>query len=79
MNKQRRELLTALTAVAGSALLPGSFAAAGQMPAADHPAKETVTGIGGLFFRARDPKALEQWYRDHLGIPVTPQSYNDPV
>jgi predicted enzyme related to lactoylglutathione lyase len=36
-------------------------------------------GIGGVFFRARDPNALEQWYRDHLGIPVTPQSSNDPV
>jgi predicted enzyme related to lactoylglutathione lyase len=27
-----------------------------------------VTGIGGLFFRARDPEALEQWYREHLGV-----------
>jgi glyoxylase I family protein len=79
VNKQRRELLTALTAAAGSALLPGSFAAAGQVPAANHPAKETVTGIGGFFFRARDPKALEQWYQDHLGISVTPQKINDPV
>lgn len=28
----------------------------------------TVTGIGGLFFRARDPKALGEWYATHLGI-----------
>jgi len=27
-----------------------------------------VTGVGGLFFRARDPKALQAWYREHLGI-----------
>jgi len=27
-----------------------------------------VTGIGGFFFRARDPKALAEWYRRHLGI-----------
>lgn len=27
-----------------------------------------VTGIGGLFFRARDPKALGAWYQQHLGI-----------
>jgi predicted enzyme related to lactoylglutathione lyase len=27
-----------------------------------------VTGIGGLFFRARDPEALTQWYREHLGV-----------
>jgi predicted enzyme related to lactoylglutathione lyase len=81
VNQQRRELLTALTAAAGSALLPGSFAAAQQTPAANanHPAKETVTGIGGFFFRAQDPKALGQWYQDHLGISVTPQKINDPV
>ena len=81
MNKQRRELLTALTAAAGSALLPGSFAVAEQMPAAGlpekGPAKETVAGIGGFFFRARDPKALGQWYQDHLGITVIPKSEND--
>ncbi|MCU0626098.1 MAG: VOC family protein [Gemmatimonadaceae bacterium] len=29
-----------------------------------------MTGIGGVFFRARDPKALAQWYRDVLGVPV---------
>ncbi|MCC7139829.1 MAG: VOC family protein [Planctomycetes bacterium] len=29
-----------------------------------------VTGIGGIFFRARDPEALGAWYRKHLGIDV---------
>ena len=28
----------------------------------------TVTGIGGFFFRARDPRALAEWYERHLGI-----------
>jgi len=27
-----------------------------------------VTGIGGLFFRANDPKALGAWYAEHLGV-----------
>jgi catechol 2,3-dioxygenase-like lactoylglutathione lyase family enzyme len=27
-----------------------------------------VLGIGGWFFRARDPEALATWYREHLGI-----------
>lgn len=27
-----------------------------------------VLGIGGLFFRARDPDALSTWYREHLGV-----------
>jgi hypothetical protein len=28
--------------------------------------KERVQGIGGLFFRSRDPKALAEWYQRHL-------------
>jgi predicted enzyme related to lactoylglutathione lyase len=31
---------------------------------------ERVLGIGGVFFKARDPAALVAWYRDHLGIPI---------
>ena len=27
-----------------------------------------VLGMGGLFFRARDPEALGQWYRTHLHV-----------
>jgi predicted enzyme related to lactoylglutathione lyase len=27
-----------------------------------------VLGMGGLFFRARDPGALAAWYREHLGV-----------
>jgi predicted enzyme related to lactoylglutathione lyase len=31
---------------------------------------ERVTGIGGVFFRARDPAALKAWYVEHLGVPL---------
>lgn len=31
-----------------------------------------VTGIGGIFLKARDPDALRAWYRDHLGLDVQP-------
>lgn len=27
-----------------------------------------VLGMGGLFFRSRDPDALADWYRTHLGV-----------
>ncbi|MBL8717121.1 MAG: VOC family protein [Myxococcales bacterium] len=27
-----------------------------------------VTGIGGVFLKARDPKALSEWYAKHLGL-----------
>jgi predicted enzyme related to lactoylglutathione lyase len=29
-----------------------------------------VTGIGGIFFKAKDPAALGAWYKQHLGIDV---------
>jgi glyoxylase I family protein len=35
---------------------------------------EKVVGIGGLFFRAHDPRALGQWYEQHLGITIEPTS-----
>jgi glyoxylase I family protein len=38
---------------------------------------EMVLGIGGLFFRARDPASLAQWYATHLGVAVTPTSYDE--
>jgi glyoxylase I family protein len=38
---------------------------------------EKVTGIGGFFFRAKDPKALGLWYQQHLGISLIPTSYEE--
>jgi hypothetical protein len=31
-----------------------------------------VTGIGGLFFRAKDHKALGEWYEKHFGVAYMP-------
>ncbi len=30
--------------------------------------KKRVTGIGGLFFKTKDPKAAKDWYQKHLGF-----------
>jgi glyoxylase I family protein len=38
-------------------------------------AVERVTGIGGLFFRSRDPAGLAIWYERHLGITPVPITY----
>mgnify|MGYP001803729943 CR=1 FL=1 len=27
-----------------------------------------VTGIGGIFFKCKDPDEMRNWYRDHLGL-----------
>jgi catechol 2,3-dioxygenase-like lactoylglutathione lyase family enzyme len=29
-----------------------------------------ITGVGGIFFKAKDPKTLAAWYRDILGLPL---------
>ena len=53
-----------------AALCLGTLIAAASAGAApDQPAGH-VTGIGGVFFKAKDPKALVAWYRDVLGLPV---------
>ena len=30
--------------------------------------KKRVTGIGGFFFKSKDPKKIKDWYRDRLGL-----------
>jgi len=27
-----------------------------------------VTGIGGIFFKCKDPKIMREWYQKHLGL-----------
>src|ERR1700760_1003557 len=39
-------------------------------PAAAAESVGHVTGIGGVFFKAKDPKALAKWYQDVLGMPL---------
>lgn len=36
-----------------------------------------VTGIGGVFFKSRDPDALARWYREHLALAVDEQGSCD--
>lgn len=31
-----------------------------------------VTGIGGIFFKCKDPEKLNQWYKTHLGLETSP-------
>ena len=51
-------------AAIGVGLLPP--AVAGAEPAGH------VTGVGGVFIKSKDPKALAAWYRDVLGLDITP-------
>ena len=33
---------------------------------------EKITGIGGIFFKCKDPKAVNEWYKTHLGFETSP-------
>jgi predicted enzyme related to lactoylglutathione lyase len=63
----------ALALAAGAALIAQGNAG---MAAQGESTMEKVTGIGGFFFRAKDPKALAKWYQDNLGINMVPESYD---
>ena len=43
-------------------------ASSGESAAAEPAGR--ITGVGGVFFKAKDPKALAAWYRDVLGLPL---------
>lgn len=32
--------------------------------------KGKVTGVGGVFFKCRDPKMIKEWYGKHLGLEI---------
>ncbi|MGA8162925.1 MAG: VOC family protein [Acidobacteriaceae bacterium] len=38
-----------------------------------------ATGLGGVFLRARDPKALYAWYEKHLGLPKSEGGFLFPA
>jgi glyoxylase I family protein len=74
----RRQLLRTLSFAFGSSFVLSAnklgIVAPSPAGAAD---REKVTGIGGFFFRAKDPKALALCYQQHLGISVIPTSYGE--
>ena len=63
--------LNRLFTVALLASLPGvSMAADNPAAAIESATPGHVTGIGGIFVKSRNPKALAAWYHDILGMPV---------
>ena len=48
----------------------GVLMTASSSESAQAQAAGRITGIGGVFFKAKDPKALAAWYRDVLGLPL---------
>jgi catechol 2,3-dioxygenase-like lactoylglutathione lyase family enzyme len=71
MTIDRRQTLLFAPTLFALAASPG----AGGAETAAAPARERVLGIGGFFFRGKDPAALAKWYQDHLGIDPIPTDY----
>ena len=38
----------------------------------DQSSTKKVTGIGGVFFKCKDPKKITEWYQKHLGLDTNP-------
>jgi glyoxylase I family protein len=59
-------------AIAGAAAVATGAARAPRQAAGG---MERVEGIGGFFFRAKDPKVLAAWYGSNLGVGSVPDKY----
>jgi glyoxylase I family protein len=89
MSFERRQLLQMFSFAVGSRLIrtgnklteaaQDASKPASAATSANAVAAEKVTGIGGFFFRAKDPKGLGQWYLQNLGIALTPTKEDSPV
>ncbi len=60
-------------AIAGAAAAATGAARAPRQAAGD---MERVQGLGGFFFRAKDPKKLAGWYESNLGVAGVPDNYD---
>src|SRR5712672_1680513 len=63
-------------AIAGAAAVATGAARAPRQAAGD---MERVQGIGGFFFRGKDPKKLAEWYETNLGVTRVPDTYDAPA
>jgi len=66
-----KSLFTALTI---SAAFASGFAFKSLItkPINNQPTMKKVTGIGGIFFKCKDPKKMTEWYQKHLGLNTNP-------
>jgi len=67
---RRTAIRTAITGVA--AVTAGAVRGVAQVATSE----ERVQGIGGFFFRAKDPKTLAAWYEENLGVARVPANYD---
>jgi predicted enzyme related to lactoylglutathione lyase len=65
--KMKKKILITLTLVTTFAL-GFAFKSLVTKITGDGPSMRRVTGIGGIFFKCKDPKKMREWYQRHLGL-----------
>lgn len=63
-----KKTMLLILAIAGSFYLGFAFNALLSKQSNENKKIKRVTGIGGIFFKCKDPKALREWYQTHLGL-----------
>lgn len=61
-----------IAALATSFGLGFAFKAMTTKESAEQVSIKRATGIGGIFFKCKDPKKVREWYRAHLGLNTNP-------
>ena len=59
-----------LAVLLGVFMCQGGALAEGAIMTSDSSSTGHITGVGGIFFKSKDPKKLAAWYRDVLGLQV---------
>ena len=67
----KKTLLPALVIVA-SFCLGFAFKTVISNTGNTHNSMKKVTGIGGIFFKSKDPEKMRAWYQEHLGLKTNP-------
>lgn len=62
--------------LAGAIVFVLGWSAARAYQAKSEKPMTRVTGIGGVFIKAKDPKAMYAWYQQHLGLTVNPEAHS---
>lgn len=69
----KRVIVPVATFLGGLLVGASVSAVPGTANQVDRSLEPLVSGIGGVFFKARNPEALQEWYGQHLGIEPGPQ------
>jgi predicted enzyme related to lactoylglutathione lyase len=71
--KRQMKKTSLLTLVIGVSFCFGfAFKTAISKPSNKQATMKKVTGIGGIFFKCKDPKKLTEWYQKNLGLNTNP-------